>query len=60
MDTAIAELNPNMSALATAANMDEKELLGAMSHLTEEEKKRILDVMKRAETLDKEATTRSR
>ena len=59
MDT-IAELKPNMSALATVATMDEKELLGAMSHLTEEEKKRILDVMKRAETLEHDASARSR
>lgn len=45
---------------AAAACMDENELLKAMSHLTEEERKSILDVMKRAECLDIQANQRSR
>lgn len=51
------ELNPNMSAhFSMAAHMKENELLDAMTHLTEEEKSRILEVMRRAETIERQAT----
>lgn len=60
MDTG-GELNRNMSALSVAAaSMDTNEVLGAMSHLNEDEKRKILDVMKRAEAVEEQAAARSR
>lgn len=40
--------------------MDEKEIFGAMSHLSEDEKRKILDVVKRAQALDEQAASSSR
>lgn len=55
------ELNPNMSEhFSMAARMNEKELLEAMTHLTEEEKARILEVMRRAESLESQAAQHGR
>ncbi|XP_067945192.1 serine-rich adhesin for platelets-like [Watersipora subatra] len=56
-----AELSPDMSALSIAAtSMDEREIFGAMSHLSEHEKCKILDVIKRAQALENQAASQSR
>lgn len=50
-----------MSALSIAAtSMDEREIFGAMSHLSEHEKRKILDVIKRAQALENQAASQSR
>lgn len=41
-------------------NMDGEDVWAAMTHLTDEEKDRILEVMRRAECLDKEASQRTK
>lgn len=40
--------------------MDEKEIMNAMSHLCEDEKRKIMDVIKRAQAVERDATAKSR
>lgn len=56
-----SDLDRNMSALCvTASAMDEGQLQGALSHLNDDERKKILDVMRRAQVVEDQVVSRSR